>query len=120
MNRNTKYMAYSLIYATFLAAATACYSPQDMRAAHAPTEGTGEQVGEYIDDSVITAKVKAKLIDAPDLKAREVNVETYKGVVQLSGFVKDSNDIEKAGKIAREVKGVHEVRNDIHVKPASF
>lgn len=120
MKRNTKYMAYSLIYAVFLVSSTACYAPQDTRAARTPAAGTGEQVGEYIDDSVITAKVKAKLIDDPDLNAGEVNVETYKGVVQLSGFVRDPNDIDKAGEVARKVKGVHEVRNDIQVKQASY
>lgn len=120
MKRHTRYMAYSLIYATFLAASTACYSPQDVRSTRAPTEGTGEQVGEYIDDTVITAKVKAKLIDDPDLNAAEVNVETYKGVVQLSGFVRDPNDIAKASEVARKVNGVHEVRNDLQVKQASY
>lgn len=120
MKQHTKYMAYSLIYATFLATSTACFSPQDVRSTRAPAAGTGEQVGEYIDDTVITTKVKAKLIDDPDLNAVEVNVETYKGVVQLSGFVRDPNDIDKAGELARKVKGVHEVRNDIQVKQSSY
>lgn len=119
MKQKTKYMVHSLFLAALLTTSTACYSPQDTRPTNAPAAGAGEQVGEYLDDSVITAKVKAKLIEDPDLNAGEVNVETYKGVVQLSGFVRDPNDIDKAGEVVRRIKGVHEVRNDIQVKQAS-
>ncbi len=75
-----------------------------------------ESTGEYIDDSVITTKVKAALVHDKTVKASEVNVETFKGVVQLSGFVSESEDIAKAVKIAREVNGVVSVKNDIRVK----
>ncbi|MCD6026990.1 MAG: transporter [Solimicrobium sp.] len=77
---------------------------------------TQEGTGEYIDDTVITAKVKAAILDHRDLNATEINVETFKGTVQLSGFVKSPADIPKATKVAREVKGVRNVKNDIHVK----
>ena len=72
--------------------------------------------GEYVDDTVITTKVKAALINDPNVKAREVNVETFKGDVQLSGFVADARDAQRAVEIARGVKGVTAVKNDIRVK----
>jgi osmotically-inducible protein OsmY len=81
----------------------------------APTP-TREGTGEYIDDTVITGKVKAALIADADLKAREINVETFKGTVQLSGFVADPADIDKAVKVARDVHGVKAVKNDMIVK----
>ena len=77
---------------------------------------TKEGTGEYIDDSVITAKVKASLFNEPTLKATEINVETFKGDVQLSGFVADPKDAQKAVEVARGVKGVTSVKNDIRVK----
>ena len=75
-----------------------------------------EGTGEYLDDTVITAKVKAALIDDPDLKAMEINVETFKGIVQLSGFVKTAAEISKATKVAKDIKGVSSVKNDIRLK----
>ena len=76
------------------------------------TTGTGE----YIDDTVITAKVKASIFNEPTLKASEINVETFKGDVQLSGFVADPADAQKAAEVARGVKGVTSVKNDVRVK----
>ena len=75
-----------------------------------------EGTGEYIDDTVITAKVKAALIDDPDLKATEINVETFKGVVQLSGFVSSASHIGKATAVTKDIKGVKSVKNDIRLK----
>lgn len=75
-----------------------------------------ESTGEYIADSVITAKVKASIFNEPTIKASEINVETYKGDVQLSGFVADPRDAAKAVEIARGVKGVTSVKNDVRVK----
>ena len=75
-----------------------------------------ESTGEYIDDSVITTKVKAAILKDPDLKVMEINVETFKGVVQLSGFVNSRADITKATTVVREVGGVKSVKNDIRVK----
>lgn len=75
-----------------------------------------EGTGEYIDDSVITTKVKTAIFNEPGLKSAEINVETYKGVVQLSGFVNSQADINKAGEVARSVKGVTSVKNDMQVK----
>ena len=76
------------------------------------TEGTGE----YIDDTVITTKVKAAIFDEPTLKSAEINVETFKGTVQLSGFVNSRADINKAIEVARSVKGVTSVKNDMRLK----
>ncbi|WP_028672300.1 BON domain-containing protein [Saccharospirillum impatiens] len=77
---------------------------------------TQESTGEYIDDAWITTKVKAALVENPDVKAREVNVETFKGVVQLSGFVESQAAMNQAVIIARGVEGVTSVRNDMAIK----
>ncbi|CAH1904044.1 BON domain-containing protein [Candidatus Nitrotoga sp. HW29] len=75
-----------------------------------------EGVGEYLDDSVITTKVKAAVFNEPTLKATEINVETYKGVVQLSGFVSSQSSIDRAEEVASGVKGVKSVKNDMRIK----
>jgi len=75
-----------------------------------------ESAGEYVDDSVITTKVKALLAKDDVLKSFEINVKTYKGVVQLSGFVDSQMTIDKAGQIAGGVEGVKSVKNDLLVK----
>jgi osmotically-inducible protein OsmY len=81
-------------------------------AATSKQEGTGE----YIDDSVLTTKVKAAVFNEPSLKSTEINVETFKGQVQLSGFVNSQDEINKAADVARGVKGVKSVKNDMRVK----
>ncbi len=75
-----------------------------------------EGTGEYVDDTLITTKVKAAILNEPTLKVAEINVETFKGVVQLSGFVKDAADVAKAAQVARDIKGVKSVKNDIRLK----
>lgn len=75
-----------------------------------------EGTGEYVDDSVITTKVKTAILNEPTLSAAEINVETFKGVVQLSGFVSDRADISKAVEVARSVEGVKSVKNDMRLK----
>lgn len=75
-----------------------------------------EGTGEYVDDAVITTKVKAAIFNEPTLKSTEINVETFKGAVQLSGFVSSQADINKAVEITRSVKGVVSVKNNMHVK----
>jgi osmotically-inducible protein OsmY len=75
-----------------------------------------ESTGEYIDDSVITTKVKAEIFKDASLKSSEINVESFKGVVQLSGFVNSQEDIDRAAELARGVKGVTAVKNDMRVK----
>ena len=76
-----------------------------------------ESTGEYIDDSTITTKVKAKFAKDPVVSAMQVKVETFKGVVQLSGFVDTQEQADRAVQLARDVKGVQEVKNSIVVKP---
>jgi len=75
-----------------------------------------EGAGEYVDDSVITTKVKSLLAADDFLKSFEIGVETYKGIVQLSGFVDSQKAVDKAGEIARSVKGVKSVKNNLNVK----
>jgi len=76
----------------------------------------GVSTGQYIDDRAITAKVKAKLVDDPTTKARNINVDTYRGVVQLSGFVESQQEKDRATEIARSVGGVREVKNDLVIR----
>ena len=75
-----------------------------------------ESAGEYADDSVITAKVKSLLAGDDFLKSFQIGVKTYKGTVQLNGFVGSEKALDKAGEIARSVKGVTSVKNDLIVK----
>jgi len=75
-----------------------------------------ESTGEYVDDSVITTKVKSMLAADDFLKSFKISVETYKGSVQLSGFVNSQQAVDKAGQITRSVKGVKSVKNDLIVK----
>ena len=77
---------------------------------------TQEGTGEYIDDSVITTKVKAAIFNEPDLKVAEINVETFKGIVQLSGFVSSKGAEGKAIQVTRGVAGVKSVKSDMRIK----
>jgi len=77
---------------------------------------THESTGEYVDDSTITTKVKALLAEDDFLKSFQIGVETYKGTVQLSGFVNSQEASRKAGEITRSVKGVMSVKNNLIVK----
>lgn len=75
-----------------------------------------ETTGQYVDDTTITTKVKAQIFDDPYLKVLQVNVETMKGVVQLSGFVDSKQSEDRAVSIARHVKGVVSVKDDLVVR----
>ncbi len=75
-----------------------------------------ESTGEVVDDAAVTAKVKTDILQAPSLKSSEINVETFKGVVQLSGFVGSQAEADTAAKLAATVKGVKSVKNDINIK----
>jgi len=75
-----------------------------------------EGTGEYVDDSLITTKVKTAILDESTLKVAEINVETFKGVVQLSGFVSSQTAANKAVEVARSVSGVKSVKNDMRIK----
>jgi osmotically-inducible protein OsmY len=94
-----------LVLIMFIAALVACASTAKQ-----------SSTGEYVDDSVITTKVKTMLAADDFLKSFQIGVETYKGVVQLSGFVNSQAAVDKAVEIARTVKGVESVKNDLIVK----
>jgi len=94
-----------LVGMLFVATALGCAST-------AKQEGTGE----YVDDTVITTKVKAAIFNEPTLKSAEINVETFKGVVQLSGFVSSKAAENRAVEVARTVGGVKSVKNDMRLK----
>ena len=104
MNQISKYLS-SVILAVTLVTAVGCSSTSKQ-------EGTGE----YVDDTVITSKVKAAVFNEPMLKSAEINVETFKGVVQLSGFVSSQAAANKATEVARGVGGVKSVKNDMRIK----
>ena len=94
-----------LVVLMMIAAFVACASTPKQ-------EGTGD----YIDDSVITTKIKSQLANDEFLKSFQISVETRKGIVQLSGFVDSQKAVDKAGEIARGVGGVTSVRNNLVVK----
>ena len=75
-----------------------------------------ETPGQYLDDSVVTTKVKTAIFNEPSLKSLQIEVETYKGTVQLSGFVDSKASVKKAGEVAEKVEGVKSVKNDLVVK----
>lgn len=77
---------------------------------------TKEGTGEYIDDTVITTKVKAAIFNEPTLKSTEINVETFKGRVQLSGFVSSQASVTKAIQVANTVNGVKSVKDDMRLR----
>ena len=80
---------------------------------------TSRSAGGFVDDAALTAKVKTALAEDKNVSALDVNVTTYRGVVQLSGFVQDENEARKAGEVARKVNGVKDVYNDLRVAPRS-
>ena len=104
MKKRNVFIGY-LALLMFVAALAACASTR-----------THESTGEYVDDSTITTKVKALLAEDDFLKSFQIGVETYKGTVQLSGFVNSQQAVNKAGEIARSVKGVRSVKNSLVVK----
>lgn len=80
------------------------------------TTARDKSAGEYVDDAAITAKVKAAFVRDNEVKALDIKVETYRGVVQLSGFARNNAEIQRALEIARNVAGVKSVRNDIQLR----
>lgn len=80
---------------------------------------TQKSTGEYIDDAAITTKIKAGFVEDPTVSALAITVETFRGNVQLGGFASSTREIERAGQIARSVRGVKAVENDIQIKPAN-
>jgi len=104
MKKRNMFIGY-LVIIMFVATFMACASTSKQ-----------ESTGEYVDDSVITTKVKSLLAADDFLKSFQIGVETYKGTVQLSGFVNSQNAVNKAVEITRSVKGVRSVKNNLIVK----
>ena len=104
MKQVIRFLSAFVVALTLLTAAGCASTPKQ--------EGTGE----YVDDSVVTSKVKAAILNEPGLKSAEINVETFKGVVQLSGFVSSRAEINQALAVARGVNGVKSVKNDMRLK----
>jgi osmotically-inducible protein OsmY len=77
---------------------------------------TKESTGQYFDDTTITSKVKTAILTDPSLKVLQINVETFKGVVQLSGFVDSQQSVKRAAEVASSVNGVVSVKNNLIVK----
>ena len=75
-----------------------------------------QSTGEYVDDSVITAKVKTAIFNEPTLKTTQITVTTHNGIVQLSGFVDTPASVTRAGEVAERIEGVMAVKNDLIVK----
>ena len=103
---NTSHLTIALILAGLLAGPMAACS----------STSTSESTGEYIDDSAISNKVRGEFIADKDLNVFQIDVTTYKGVVQLSGFVDSGSIKERAGTVAASVDGVNQVRNNLIVK----
>jgi osmotically-inducible protein OsmY len=104
MKKRNVFIGY-LVLLMFVAALAACASTR-----------THESTGEYVDDSVITTKVKSLLAEDDFLRSFQIGVETFQGTVQLSGFVNSRQAVDKAGEITRSVKGVRSVKNNLIVK----
>lgn len=101
-----QYLVWIMIAVAF--AATAACAPKPER----------RDAAEFVDDAVLTARVKAALVKAEGLKgATEIEVTSYRGEVQLSGFVESTDMIERAVATARKVEGVRAVQNDLRVRP---
>jgi osmotically-inducible protein OsmY len=107
-----KKTASVLLAALLIGGMAACSSTHEK----GPVERTASNAGRAIDDSVITAKVKSALIADPVTKAHEINVETFKGEVQLSGFVDDAQSRSRATEVARDVQGVKSVKNSLQIR----
>ena len=101
LQRSMKFLACLVLIASFMG----CAATQKH-----------ESTGQYVDDSAITTKVKADILEESTLKVFQISVKTYKGVVQLSGFVDSAQSVKKAGDVAGGVKGVVGVQNDLMVK----
>jgi osmotically-inducible protein OsmY len=107
----------SLLVAAVLAstALAGCGSTADQEPAARPAAAEKQTAGEVVDDGVVTAKVKARLIDDPLTKAYQINVETFKGTVQLSGSVDSAEARSRATQLAKDVGGVKDVKNSLQV-----
>jgi osmotically-inducible protein OsmY len=107
-----KHIARWVLIATMGAAAAACSSTDEQGS----VERTAANAGRVVDDSVITGKVKAALVADPTTKAHQISVETFQGVVQLSGFVDTSEAKMRASQVAENIEGVKNVKNELELR----
>ena len=107
-----KHFARWVLILTMGAAAAACSSNGEQGEA----ESAGANAGRVVDDSVITGKVKSALVADPTTKAHQISVETFQGVVQLSGFVDSSEARSRATQVAGQVDGVRDVKNELELR----
>ena len=103
--KKRNFVIHCLVLLMLIATLAACASTR-----------THESTGEYVDDSVITTKVKALLAEDDFFKSFQISVETFKGIVQLSGFVNSRQAVNRAGEIVRTVQGVKSVKNNLIIK----
>lgn len=108
-------IAVLITSAVLAAAAAGCSSTPSS----GPAQSAGAKAGRVIDDSVITAKVKAALIGDPVTKAHEISVETFHGTVQLSGFVDSAESKARASQLASNVEGVRDVKNSLQLQSSN-
>jgi osmotically-inducible protein OsmY len=107
-----KHIARWVLIAMMGAAAAACSTTEKQ----GPAEHTAANAGRVVDDSVITGKVKAALVADPTTKAHQISVETFKGEVQLSGFVDSNEARSRATQVAKQVEGVRSVKNELELR----
>jgi hyperosmotically inducible protein len=105
--------ATAVLVALFAGSMAACTSTPGEEG---PVERTAEKAGRVIDDSAITAKVKSALMADPTTKAHQINVETFQGKVQLSGFVDDAKARARASQVAADIEGVKDVENSLQIR----
>ena len=105
MKNTTKRFSILLLAAAALTSVVGCAATS-----------TQESTGQYMDDTAITARVKAAIFNDASLKSAEINVETFKGAVQLSGFVNSNADIQRAVTLVKGLSGVRSVKNDMRLK----
>lgn len=113
MLKNTAALALAIVLA---AGGVACSSDASRDTGTGPAQAAAANAGRVVDDSTITAKVKAALVGDPTTKAHQINVETFQGTVQLSGFVDSTDARARALEVARNVEGVKEVKDGLEVR----
>ncbi len=116
IGRSVKLMISLVMIAFFMGCILAGPVMAARQGSSSDTTSTGDTAGQYVDDSAITAKVKAAIFNEPTLKSMDISVKTEKGVVLLSGFVNFKDQIKKAEEMAKSVAGVKAVKNGLKVK----
>ena len=114
-NLTTALLVAAALGSTAMAGCASTAGEESAEASQQPAGAGQQSAGEVVDDGVVTAKVKAKLVDDPVTKAYQINVETFKGTVQLSGTVDSAEARSRATQLAKDVGGVKDVKNSLQV-----